>query len=209
MSSDAILVIDNKIQSHYEQKIREHHHFEELFKNYWHNPRQNRWFEWSGSTRRSDKRSVFHKRNGPLFGFFCSSRLTFFMNCVLWMILCSAEAILASSTSKFGIEIPRIDDENCKSSTESNISTSLIHCIASVGNCEQVHTSVLNFIPQQTNVAGVGNLSKWGTEICSRCLSAHNSLQNLFHLGWLNFWLTVVTGISNPELVFDFHSSHV
>ena len=62
----------------------------------------------------------------------------------LWMILFSAEAILASSTSKFGIEIPRIDDEDFKSSTESTISTSLIHCIASVGNCEQVHTSVLN-----------------------------------------------------------------
>ena len=52
------------------------------------------------------------------------------------MILFSAEAILASSTSKFGIEIPRIDDEVLNSSTESAISTSLIHCIASVGNCE-------------------------------------------------------------------------
>ena len=60
----------------------------------------------------------------------------------LWMILFSAEAILASSTSKFGIETPRIDDEVLNSSTESTNSTSLIHCIASVGNCEQVHTSV-------------------------------------------------------------------
>ena len=49
------------------------------------------------------------------------------------MILFSAEAILASSTSKFGIEIHRIDDEDLNSSTESTISTSLIHCIASVG----------------------------------------------------------------------------
>ena len=72
------------------------------------------------------------------------------------MILFSAEAILASSTSKFGIEIPRIDDEDLKSSTESTISTSLIHCTASVGNCEQVHTSVLNLIFQKVNVAGVG-----------------------------------------------------
>ena len=40
------------------------------------------------------------------------------------MILFSAEAILASSTSKFGIEIPRIDDEDLNSSTESTISTS-------------------------------------------------------------------------------------
>ena len=54
------------------------------------------------------------------------------------MILCSAEAILASSTSKFGIEIPRIDDEDLNSSTASTNSTSLNHCIASVGNCEQV-----------------------------------------------------------------------
>ena len=36
------------------------------------------------------------------------------------MILFSAEAILASSTSKFGIEIPRVDDEDLNSSTESN-----------------------------------------------------------------------------------------
>ena len=78
----------------------------------------------------------------------------------LWMILFSAEAILALSTSKFGIEMHLIDDEDFTSSTESTISTSLIHCTASVGNCEQVHTSVLNFVFQEANVAGVGNLSK-------------------------------------------------
>ena len=76
------------------------------------------------------------------------------------MILFSAEAILASSTSKFGIEIPLVDDEDLKSSTDSTISTSLIHSTVSVGNCEQVHTSVLNLIFQQANVAGVENLSK-------------------------------------------------
>ena len=76
------------------------------------------------------------------------------------MILFSAEAILASSTAKFGIGIPRKDDEDFNSSTESTISTSLIHCIASEGICEQVHTSVLDLIFQQANVAGVGNLSK-------------------------------------------------
>ena len=90
----------------------------------------------------------------------------------LWMILCSAEAILASSTSKFGIEIPRVDDEDLNSSTESTNSTSLIRCIASVGNCTQVHTSVLILIFQQAKVAGVGNLSKCRSEICSRCWSA-------------------------------------
>ena len=76
------------------------------------------------------------------------------------MILFRAEAILASSTSKFGIEIPRIDDEDLKSSTESTNSTSLIQCKASEGNCEQVHASILNHIFQQAKVAGVGNLSK-------------------------------------------------
>ena len=76
------------------------------------------------------------------------------------MILFRAEAILASSTSKSGIEIPLVDDEDLKSSTESTNSTSLIHCLASVRNCEQVHTSILNLIFQQTNVVGVGNLSK-------------------------------------------------
>ena len=88
------------------------------------------------------------------------------------MILSSAEAILASSTSKFGIEIPRVDDEDLNSSTELTNSTSWIHCIASVGNCEEVHTSVFNLIFQQAKVAGVGNLSKWRSEICSRCWSA-------------------------------------
>ena len=73
------------------------------------------------------------------------------------MILFSAEAILASITSKVSIEIPLVDDEE---STESTISTSLIHCIVSVRNCEQVRTTVLNLIFQQANVAGVGNLSK-------------------------------------------------
>ena len=76
------------------------------------------------------------------------------------MILFTAEAILASSTSKFGIEIPRVDDEALNSSTESTNSTSLVQCIASVRNCEQVHTSVLNLIFQQAKVAGVRNMTK-------------------------------------------------
>ena len=49
------------------------------------------------------------------------------------MILFSAEAILVSSTSKFGIGIVLVDDEDIKSSTESTISISLIHSIASEG----------------------------------------------------------------------------
>ena len=76
------------------------------------------------------------------------------------MILLSAEAFLALSNSKFGPGVPLIEREDLRSSTESTISTSLIHSIASVGNCEQVRTSVLNLIYQQANVPGVGNLSK-------------------------------------------------
>ena len=64
-----------------------------------------------------------------LFRAFCSSRLILLLNWELWMILFSAEAILASSTSKFGIEIPRVDDQNLQSTTESTNSTSLTHSI--------------------------------------------------------------------------------
>ena len=76
------------------------------------------------------------------------------------MILFSAEAILASSNSESGPGVPLIEREDLRSSSDSTISISLIHSIASVGNCEQVHTSVLNLIFQQANVVGVGNVSK-------------------------------------------------
>ena len=105
------------------------------------------------------------------------------------MILFSAEAILASSTSKSGIWIPLTDDEDFNSSTDSTNSTSLIHSIASVGNCEQVHTSVLNLIFQQANVAGLGNLSKWRSEICSRCWYAPDLWKSsLLRVEWIFGW---------------------
>ena len=69
------------------------------------------------------------------------------------MIRFSAEAIFALSTSKSGIRIPITEHEDLRSSTHSTISTSLIHSIASVGNCENVNTSVLNLIFQRANVA--------------------------------------------------------
>ena len=97
------------------------------------------------------------------------------------MILFSAEAIFASSTSKFGIEIPRVDDEDLNSSTESTNSTSLIHCIASVGNCEQVHTSVLNLIFQQANVAGVGTCQNEDLKSAVVVGLHHNCLKSLLH----------------------------
>ena len=37
----------------------------------------------------------------------------------------------------------------------------------------------------------------------------HNPLKIFSPLGRMNFWLTVLTGISDPELVFGFHASHV
>ena len=70
------------------------------------------------------------------------------------MILFSADRVLQNLALKYLLLMTKI----LKTSTESTISTSLIHCIASVGNCEQVHTSVLNLILQQANVAGVGKI---------------------------------------------------
>ena len=54
------------------------------------------------------------------------------------MILFRAEAILASSISKFGKIFTETDREDLNSSNESTISTSLIHNIASDGKSEQV-----------------------------------------------------------------------
>ena len=76
------------------------------------------------------------------------------------MILFIAEAIFASSHSKSGLGVPVIEREDLRSSTDSTISTSLTHSIASVRNCEQVHTSVLHLIFQQANVVGVGEFVK-------------------------------------------------
>ena len=115
------------------------------------------------------------------------------------MILFSAEAILTSSSSKFGIEIPRTDDEDLNSSTTN--SSSLIHCIASVGNCEQIHTSVLNLIFQQEKVAGIKNLSKWRSEICCRCWSAPQFFEESPPLKTTESFAYDQTGISDPDFV--------
>ena len=177
-------------------RIPEYHHFEERKFQGGHNSRRNRWFQW-----------CFLRRKGSFFWAFCSSRLILLLKWDLWMNLFSAEATFASSTSKSGIRIPLTDNEDLKSSTESTISTFLIHSIASVGNCEQAHTSVLNLIFQQANVGGVGNLSKSRTKDAIVLGLPHDSLNSLPHVGWLNFWLTVRTGIADLELVFGFHSS--
>ena len=52
--------------------------------------------------------------------------------------------------------------------------------MASVGNCERVHTSALNLIFQQANVADVGICQNEGlSQICSRCWSAPKLFENL------------------------------
>ena len=96
----------------------------------------------------------------------------------------------ASSNSKFGVRIPLIEHEDFRSSTDSTISTSLFHSKASVGNCEQVHTSVLNLIFRQANVVGVGKLSKWRSEIWSLLLVCPIILweSSLTRVEWISGW---------------------
>ena len=72
------------------------------------------------------------------------------------MILFRAEAIFASSISKFWKSFPQTDREDFNSSKESTISTSLIHNIASDGKSKDV--SPVTFITR-TNNRGV--LSRW------------------------------------------------
>ena len=95
-----------------------------------------------------------------LFSSFHFLQTELFLKRVFWMILFSAEAILASSNSKSGPGVPLIEREDLRSSTDSTISTSLIHNIASEGEREQALTCVLNLIFQHENVEDAGNLSK-------------------------------------------------
>ena len=54
-------------------------------------------------------------------------------------------------------------------STESTISTSLIHNSAPEGKSEQVVTWFLNLIIRYKHDDGVGNLSHWSSDICCLC----------------------------------------
>ena len=94
------------------------------------------------------------------------------------MFLFSTEAILASSTSK---------NRHLNSSYRWRrlLSHPLInHPLHSFRRKLWASTtSVLNLIFQQANVAGVGNVSKWRSEICSRCWSAQKSFTKLPSLG--------------------------
>ena len=126
------------------------------------------------------------------------------------MILFRAEAILALSNSKFGPGVPLIEREDLRSSTDSTISTSLIHCIASIGNCEQVHTSVLNPIFHRAFVVGVGICQSEDPKSAVFVGQPHNPLKIFPHKGRKNFWLPVLTGISDPKLCLGLgvHSLH-
>ena len=115
------------------------------------------------------KENSLPRRNRSSFWAFCSSRLTFFLNWEFWMILFRAEAIFASSTSKFGKFVPETDREDFNSFNESTSSTSLIHNIASDGKSEQVITWFLNRIFQTKNDWGLKNLSNCSSEICCLC----------------------------------------
>ena len=61
------------------------------------------------------------------------------------------------------------------------------NAFASVRNCEQVHTSVLNLNFQQAKVAGVGNLSKWRPKSAIVVGLPHNSSKSLLNWRWLDF----------------------
>ena len=134
---------------------------------------------------------------------FRSSRLVLLLKWELCMILFSAGGIFASSTSKSGIRIPRIDDEDLKSTTESTISTSLIHSFH-----KKLWTSIYLSLESYLTTSE----HCWRGEFAEYLKSAvaglsHQSLNNLPHWWWLNFWLTVQTSISDLELVFVSHSS--
>ena len=88
----------------------------------------------------------------------------------------------STNTSKFGIRITPTEHKYSRSSTESTISTSLIQCIASVRNCEQVRIPVLNLTFQQANVAGVVNLSKMKIRNLQSLLVCSIILWNLLSL---------------------------
>ena len=147
--------------------------------------------------------------NGLIFlGLFVPPDWFSFWNWELWMILFRAEAILASSTSKFGIEIPRVDDEDLNSSTESTNSTLFdpLHRLRRKF-WTSTYLSLESYLPASKR--------GWFRELVkveirnlqSLLVCPQNSLKSLLHWRWLNLWLTVQTGISDLDFVLVFHSS--
>ena len=105
MSSDGIFVIDNRIPSHFESNSRI---------SSFRRPIVNRSAQFSRRIVDSsdpkvlvDQVSNLSSSEKAVFSVsFHFLRLTFLLNWALWIILFSAEAIFASSTSKFGIRVP-------------------------------------------------------------------------------------------------------
>ena len=87
-------------------------------------------------------------RNSPLFGLVVPPDwFSFWTGNYGWfcsMLMQSLHRILQNLAFELLIQSTKIS----RSSTEYTISTSLIQCVASVRNCEQIHTSVLNLIFQ-------------------------------------------------------------
>ena len=145
-------------------RIPEYHPLEEQLQIDLHNARQNHWLQWPGRNRRSGEQSVFLEGNGLLMSFhFLQTDLLLEAGILDDFVQCwsnsRVEQLKVWTRSSFD-RTRRFQIIHC-----STISTSLIHSIASVGICEEGHTSVLNLIFQQANVVGVGNLSKWSSEI--------------------------------------------
>ena len=116
----------------------------------------------------------------------------------------SAEAILASSTSKFGIEIPLIDPLN------QPISTSSIH---NISFRKKLWTSTYLGLESHLPTSERG----WCWEFVKMRIWNLQSLLVGLKILWkssltgnekISGWRSQ-TGISDPELVFGFHSSHV
>ena len=112
----------------------EHHRFEDWQRTNLHG--QERWHEhqWLASSRRSCKRCL-PRRNRSSYWAFCSCRLTSLLK---WVGILD-DLVQSTSHSRvqhsfFGKSLPSIDREDVHSSTESTISTSLIHYIPSEGN---------------------------------------------------------------------------
>ena len=95
---------------------------------------------------------------------------------------------------------PWIEHQDFKSSTDLAISTSLIHNMAFVVKLEQEHTPTLNLILQHEKVCGIGNLSKWSSEIWSLCWSAPWFLKFLQCMGWNEFPADGLRGNLGVEL---------
>ena len=102
------------------------------------------------------------------------------------MIFFRADAVFASSISKFGNRRPSIHCDVSRSSTDSTISTSLmtistslIHNVASVGKLEPEHISVLKHFSNTEQSKGQGNYRNAFPRPHSSVVQPYNFADNL------------------------------